>query len=89
MQRGPQPWRDQQHQLHHAGEQQLARVLPLPMGLEYLVDPAERQCPVQRQVGHDRTRCLLLESLNDFLPDFLLLDRWGDSRIVSSLDDYA
>jgi hypothetical protein len=50
MQRGPQPQRYQQHQLHHAGEQQFARVLSLPMGLEHLVDPAGRQRLIQRQV---------------------------------------
>ncbi len=61
MQGGRRPERHEHHQPDDGGEQQLARVLPLSMLVEHLVDPAGRQCVFQGRACHQARRCILLE----------------------------
>jgi hypothetical protein len=69
MQRRTQPQRDQRHQLHHRGEQQLTRILALARGLEHQVDPVGGKRTVQRRARHHARRRVLLEPSQDNRPD--------------------
>jgi site-specific DNA recombinase len=60
---------DQRHQLDHRREQQLARVLPLSVLLEYRVDPVARKGVLQRNPCHHARRRALLETLEDRVPN--------------------
>jgi site-specific DNA recombinase len=69
VQRRAQAKGDQPHQLDHRREQQLARVLPLSVLLEYRVDPAARKGVLQRNPCHHACRRALLETLEDRVPN--------------------
>ena len=57
-----QPQRDQRHQLHHRGEQQIARILPLTFGLEHRVNPISGKCVLQCRSRHHTRRRVLLKA---------------------------
>src|SRR3954465_15787530 len=69
MQRRTQAERDQRHQLDHRREQQLARVLPLPVFLEHHVNPFARKGVLQCNPRHHARRCMPLKLLKDRGPD--------------------
>ncbi len=60
--------RHQRGQLDHGREQQLTRILPLPMRLEHLVHPARRQRVLQRQARHHARRRVPLKPLQNQRP---------------------
>ena len=63
-----QPQRHQRGQLHNRREQQLARILPLPVRLEHLVHPACRQRVLQGHMRHYARRRMLLKPLHNRRP---------------------
>jgi len=64
-----QPQAHQRHQLNNGREQQLARILLLAMGFEYLVHPARRQHVLQCHPRHHARRRRPLKPLQHRWPN--------------------